>query len=141
MKIYQQVRRRSFKVEVVVELAKIKKVSAVVTVVDSSLSSVSSLTGFSGVSNNTSDQNSTWLTVASSPELAPGATSMVGVGNKKKSRATSKEVQKKHAVKASRVQRNKLAMKQATVLIVRNASLPARHQKSQVAVDPASNGD
>jgi hypothetical protein len=64
--------------------------------------------------------------VAMRPEfcIGPGAST----ASKKKARATSKEVQRKHSIKASHDLRNKLAMKQATVLIKRNRDLPAGHR-------------
>jgi hypothetical protein len=56
---------------------------------------------------------------------------------KKNPRTTPKQVQVqvKHAVKASAGRRDELAMKQITVLIVRNKRIPAGHRNKRTIVD------
>jgi hypothetical protein len=149
MKIYQQVRRRSMKLSVV-EIGK-KAAPAVISFSKSNVSNVSSITfgkedlqppvedlrsvdeGMDAmhplfVSDGSSNNNN-----RKAPPLP--ATLGTSVVSEKKSRATSKQVQTKHSIKARHRHRNKLAMKQATVLIQRNKSLPATDPGKRTIVE------
>lgn len=131
MKIYQQVRRRSMKVAVVAIAA--TKPAPIITSAVNSTVSVSSL---SGATNSGSSQTPNSLgATARRPLLLDMDASSSSTVTQKKHRSTSKQVQMKHAVKASAGRRNKIAMKQITVLIVRNKSIPAGHSNKRTIVE------
>jgi hypothetical protein len=108
-----------------------------------SASNVSSLTN--DLSSSSSNEKNVMVTSPASgdeqevvlvprPLFTPGdAPSAAGSANgSKKTWCTSKEVQRKHAIKARQRHRDKIAMKQATVLIVRNNQLPIDHPEKIV---------
>jgi tellurite resistance protein len=134
MKLYQQVRRGSSKVAVFNIPKQKKGVAAAVmevNILHATLSDISSLTSKSG----------NIEVIISSPEVIDideeDATTLgnnnntTTTGSTKKTRSTSKEVQRRHALKAKTSLKDKVAMKQATVLIHRNKLLPKGHPKKK----------
>jgi hypothetical protein len=149
MKIYQQVRRRSMKLDVV-ERGK-KGAPTSITVNKSNVSNVSSLTLCSEndakmaaaefVSSSPEEGATAGRPLVITDDSSSNATSMLTAGkalSQKKSRATSKQVQVKHSIKAHQVYRDKLAMKQATTLIARNQKLAPGHPEKRTIVDIVS---
>jgi hypothetical protein len=133
MKLYQQVRRRSMKLDVVKRGKKAAPHS--ITVNKSNVSNVSSLTIASHnekiaaaefIQSSPEQDGATAGRVLMITDDSSGSTALLTAGRavtKKKTRATSKQVRVKHSIKAAQVYRDKLAMKQATVLIARNQRL------------------
>jgi hypothetical protein len=140
MTLYQQVRRKATKVSIV-DHGK-KATIATIALNCSNGSSVSGLTtDLSGSSNEkasieTEDDDAEVEVLGILPSslyhpvpIVIDASSVGGAApeSNKKPRATSKAVQRKHAIKARQKHRDKQAMKQVTVLIDRNNKLPLNH--------------
>lgn len=75
------------------------------------------------------------------PLFSATSSSTTTVATGKKSRASSKQVQRKHALKNKQSYQESVALKQATVLIKRNKALPRNHpeKKTQVEIVRAVN--
>jgi hypothetical protein len=139
-KVYQQVRRRSLKVaDHVVEASKSDLPLAAVA---GTVSDVSSLAGPSSSESVAAGKEPTSFAegTARRPLLPPGPSAVTvatdlstktTTAHKKKGRATSKQVQKTNALKALNKHHNKLAMKQATLLIARNKLLDKNHPEKK----------
>jgi hypothetical protein len=141
MKIYQKVRRRSMKVAVV---ERVKHANAPVILLDSQ-EEVSNVSSISGGHSSTRNSSTATIAVAGLSLFVPGigaavssSTATTATTASKKSRQTSKQVQYNQAIKAKAGNRDKLAMKQATVLIVRNNTLPHGHANKRTIVEIVS---
>jgi hypothetical protein len=98
----------------------------------------------SSISGASATRNSSMATSAAAglPLFVPGigaaVSSTATTVTSKKSRQTSKQAQFNQAIKAKAGHRDKLAMKQATILIVRNNTLPHDHANKRTIVEIVS---